>query len=299
MIRVAVFVLATVVAAQAQNAAAPAPDPLAAANTAARAEYARARADMLARTGPVIVVYEGDKAALLRNGSRVERRFVPASDADLKAVGHVPLGVFAALHAIGDGPIADDRAASLSRFRAAVVEARGALDARGFAPESLARQRRILDASLERLDASLATRRASRTEATEFARRMGPLVLANVAEAARAQLDGLHAAVSAWRREMAPEEWRRLHVVVIGVHMAREDELATQYFLRLLGEPREGGRVVYAEGLWEEQRALDLLGAHVVDGSVGAAFFGSPARMHRDVLGDAARAYLDELAVEP
>ena len=126
-----------------------------------------------------------------------------------------------------------------------------------------------------------------------------PLVLANVAEAARAQLDGLHAAVSAWRREMTDDEWRTLHVVVIGVHMAREDELATQYFLRLLGEAEEGRRVVYTEGLWDEQRVLDLLGTHVVDGSVGAAFFGSAMRMHRDVLGDAARVYLDELAVEP
>jgi hypothetical protein len=293
MIRLLVLLLAT------QSAAAPAPDPLAAANTAARAEYAKARTDLLARTSPVIVVYEGDKVALLRNGSRTERRFVPASDADLKAVGHIPLGVFAALESLGEGPIPADRAAGLARFRASVAAARAALDARGFAPETLARNRRILDASLERLDATIAAGRASRAENAAFARRMGPLVLANVAEAARAQLDGLHATVSAWRREMAAEEWQRLHVVVIGVHMAREGELATQYFLRLLGETGEGGRVVYAEGLWEEQRALDLLGTHVVDGSVGAAFFGSPARMHRDVLGDAARTYLDELAVEP
>src|SRR5689334_14077180 len=85
-------------AALAQSPApAAAPDPLAAANAASRAEYARPKADTLARVGPVIVVYEGDKVVLLRGGARAERKFVPASDADLKAVGHVPLGLFTAL----------------------------------------------------------------------------------------------------------------------------------------------------------------------------------------------------------
>src|SRR5262249_2783528 len=48
---------ALLAAALAQGAAAPAPDPLAAANTAARAEYARAKAGLVARATPVIVVY--------------------------------------------------------------------------------------------------------------------------------------------------------------------------------------------------------------------------------------------------
>src|SRR5256885_2131277 len=119
------------------------------------------------------------------------------------------------------------------------------------------------------------------------------------ATAARAKSAGLHAAASAWRREMSADEWRALHVVVIGVHMARDEELATQYFLRLLGEPAEGRRVVYAEGLWDESRALDLLATHIMDGLVGAAFFGSDLRMHRVVFSDAARTYLDGLAVAP
>jgi hypothetical protein len=36
----------------------------------------------------------------------------------------------------------------------------------------------------------------------------------------------------------------------------------------------------FAEGLWEEPRALDLLGTHLVDGSAGAAFLGEFMRMH-------------------
>jgi hypothetical protein len=75
--------------------------------------------------------------------------------------------------------------------------------------------------------------------------------------------------------------------------MARDGEVTLQYFRRLLGEPGEGGRVVYAEGLWQPRDALDLLATHEVDGAAGAAFFGDPLRMHRDILADGAAMWLD------
>jgi len=108
-------------------------------------------------------------------------------------------------------------------------------------------------------------------------------------------LEATHAQVTAWRRDMSPREWDQLEVVIIGPHMPRENLVLTQYFLRLLHEPREGRRVVYAESLWEEKNALDLLGTHLLDGSVGEAFFGDYMRMHRDLLGDAATEYLARL----
>lgn len=117
----------------------------------------------------------------------------------------------------------------------------------------------------------------------------------NVTEATRAQLDATHTQVSAWRRDLSSQEWNQLHVLIIGPHMPREDLVVTQYFLRLLHEPREGHRVVYAESLWEEPKAIDLLGTHLLDGSVGEAFFGDYIRMHRDLLGDAAKQYLPRL----
>jgi hypothetical protein len=124
---------------------------------------------------------------------------------------------------------------------------------------------------------------------------MAPLLMENVTEATRAQLDAAHAQVSAWRRDLSPQEWDQLHVVIIGPHMPREKLVVMQYFLRLLHEPSEGRRVVYAESLWEEPQALDLLGTHLLDGSVGEAFFGDYMRMHRDLLGEAATPYLTRL----
>jgi hypothetical protein len=123
---------------------------------------------------------------------------------------------------------------------------------------------------------------------------MTPVLLENVDEAARVELDALHSHVSEWRHQMTPEEWKALHVVVMGAHMPRDEEITMQYFERLLGEPIQGHRIIFAEGLWEEPRALDLLGTHLVDGSTGAAFFGEFMRMHRDLLSDAASVYIQK-----
>ncbi len=94
---------------------------------------------------------------------------------------------------------------------------------------------------------------------------------------------------------MPAEEWGRLRVVVIGSQMPRRDNAAVQYFSRLLGEGGEGRRLVYAEALYDEGRALNLLGTHQLDREVGAAFFGDPGRMERDLLGAAAAEYLRTL----
>ena len=75
-------------------------------------------------------------------------------------------------------------------------------------------------------------------------------------------------------------------MVIIGPHMPRENLVVTQYFLRLLHEPREGRRVVYAESLWEEPQALDLLGTHLLDGSVRRGIL---RRLHAHAPGPAGR----------
>jgi hypothetical protein len=84
-------------------------------------------------------------------------------------------------------------------------------------------------------------------------------------------------------------------VVVIGSALPRKDNVAVQYFARLLGVPGEGPRLVYAESLWDEARAVNLLGTHELDTAIGSAFFADPRRMHRDLLADAAAEHLKRL----
>ena len=187
----------------------------------------------------------------------------------------------------GDGAVGDDRLKTLANLRQLIPPAEASLDTLKLSAATLARQKKIVAASLAFLGDVAGWRQFTRSSLLAFTRDMAPLVTQNVTEATRAQLDATHAQVSAWRRDLSPREWSQLHVLIIGPHMPREDLVVTQYFLRLLQEPREGRRVVYAESLWEEPKALDLLGTHLLDGNVGEAFFGDYMSMHRDLLGAA------------
>lgn len=272
------------------------PTALTALNDAFRADYAAAKIRVLASAGPILIV-NGDNFSLLRNGQRIEANVgTPVYD-PLKTIAHVPLAIYVILTP-GDGAVDDDRLKTLAGLRALIPPAEATLDLLKFSGPTIARQKQIVAASLAFLDDVAAKRKFARSRLLEFTRGMAPLVMENVAEATRAQLDATHAQVSAWRHDLTPQEWNQLHVVIIGPHMPREDLVVTQYFLRLLHEPAEGRQVIYAESLWEEPKALDLLGTHLLDGSVGDAFFGDYMRMHRDLLGDAAKQYLPRLLPE-
>jgi len=262
-------------------------------NNAFRAAYADAKSRVLASAGPVLIV-NGDHFTLLRGGRRTEADVtVPAYDT-LKTISHIPLAIYVTLTP-GDGAIGEDRLKTLASLRELIPPAAAGLDTLKLPPATLARQKQIVAACLAFIANVAARRRFARSSLVDFTRRMAPLVMQNVTEAARAQLDATHAQVSAWRRGLNPLEWDRLHVVIIGPHMPRQDLLVMQYFLRLLHQPAEGRRVIYAESLWDESKALDLLGTHLLDGGIGDAFFGDYMRMHRDLLGDAAKRYLPRL----
>ena len=129
-------------------------------------------------------------------------------------------------------------------------------------PAQLDRQREIV-----RLSAAVNHAR----DLPAYERAVAPLLLANAVDAARMEIDDLAAAVHA----LPPEVRERMHVIVVGAHMARDREIAMQYFEKLPGE-------------------LQLLGTHLLDASVGQGFFGDPLRMHRDLLSDAAAKVLAE-----
>ncbi|HZC00512.1 MAG TPA: hypothetical protein VE844_03855 [Gammaproteobacteria bacterium] len=65
--------------------------------------------------------------------------------------------------------------------------------------------------------------------------------------------------------------------------------------------PWKGGRIIFAESLYlteGEQWALDHIAKQELDTAVATAFFDDPGRLNRDILGDAAVAYLNTLSLE-
>jgi hypothetical protein len=279
--------------------ATPSADPIVNLNESSRMLYTLAKQKALAAVGPVIIVI-GDDVVLRKGHKRTRARFIPEIYHTLKAFSHVPLAIDVTLAAhASQSPLSEDVLSDLREYRGLFSAAAGRMASAGLNSEERERQKTILAASASFLETVIEKRHCSAEERMAFTRRMTPLVMANASAAAGAALQALHRQVSAWKGQLTPEEWSRLTVLVIGRQMPRNDNLAVQYFARLLNQPGEGNRIIYAEGLAEEPRALDLLATHRVDTQVGIDFFDDPLRMYRDLLCDGAREYLPRLFGQP
>jgi hypothetical protein len=242
-------------------------------NDVFRAAYHDARSRALANAGPIIVV-DGDRAVLIDGGKREPVVIRDAHYHAIKQAAHGALGVFAALWDV-DGPLPPDRATTLRGLRDALLHTPS--------PDPSASASLQTALLVPMLNGVLARNESRRPDLDARARTLGPELLAAAQEAAALELAALDGAVKRWQTGLG-DRWARLHVVVIGSHMAREHEIALDYFLHVLGESAEGGRVVYAESPLEEPGALELLATHLIDAQVAAAFFGDPMRLHRDLL---------------
>lgn len=271
------------------------PNELEALNTASRAMYAGARARELSAI-PVVIIVSGDDLILRKNGKRTVATVVPAEYHALKSVAHTTLALFGHLSEEPGRPLSEERLKSLKEFQALVAAAGPVVEKFGFDADTLARQKRLLARTEALVAKVLQDGKVSADDLTKFCRAARADVVANGAAAARAQLRATHKQVMEWKKDMTAEEWAALTVIVPGVQTARGENAAVQYFARLFGETTgEGRRVVYAESLWDEEKALNLLGTLRLDGKLSEAVFGDRFRMYRDFVADGARAAIDEI----
>jgi hypothetical protein len=254
--------------------------------------YSSGRLATLAKLDPLIVV-EMNSLVLIHGGHRTEANVIPPLYHRLKAVSHIPLAIYVALAPYGNVPLDEDRLSRLRTFKARVAAVLPSLERSGFNAEQIQRSRTVLERCRTFLDEVLSVRKYEPADLKALTRAAGPIVLACASDAARAEIDAYHAQVTAWRRDLRPDEWSRLRVVVLGKQMPRKHNVATQYFAKLLGDPDESRRLVYAEELSGEQQGLNLLATHQLDSELSEAFFDDPDRMEIELLGNAASVYLD------
>jgi hypothetical protein len=280
----------TVVAAASALAQTP-DDALKSLNAAGRDAYALGRETLAARTTPVIIAYFDD-LILHRDGTTTREKFTPALYHRLKSVSHIALGTAALLASQQPGDRTGPWRAKLETLRDQARAIGPVLAETDLSDAQKARQEKIVTASLAFLDTVLAQGVPTEAALNHYASGLGPLLLANANDAAKAQLDGLHALMQRWRAGLSPEEWQRLNVVVMGGRQPRAGNLQFSYFVQAMGRQAVDRRLIYAEGLSTPEAALALLKTIVVDRAVGTAFFDDDTRMERDLLADAAEAHL-------
>jgi hypothetical protein len=266
--------------------------------------YKERRAAVKASTSPIIVA---DFRTLKLRWSESEETAPALPDIyhSLKAIAHLPFGIFLRVD-----PYAKDQSVSLppeilselKMYQERIAAAEQALPQGGFTAEQSKRQQEILRASKDFISDVLRDSSVSRAKLLAFTHAIGPKMLANADDAARAQIDLMHAHVMKWKKAIPAPDWNRLVVVVRGFQMPRRMYIETQYFAKLLNEPShnlgyplESRRLIYAEFIRKDLDHLDLMATTFIDGDASEAFFGDRWRMSRDVLADGAEEYLKTL----
>ena len=264
-------------------------------NVVFRKNYAEAKAEIRRKLGPVILC-EGDELVLLRGKSRQTSKFIRSPYQRLKEVDHITLGTYVILiNHVGDRALPEKTLKRLDEFGAAIARAEENLEAdgEGITKRQLPRQLEIIKRTRQFLAAVKENGRVSHAELTAYTRAVAGLDLANAYEAVSDQLATIDSIVASWRQEMTEDDWARLYVVISTGHMPRKQQAALQYFKRLLDQPVEGDRIITIETMDNEEQAIDLLLTHILDRNVAIDFFKDPWRMHRDLLADGARKFLE------
>jgi hypothetical protein len=271
------------------------PDPFRQLNDAAIAIYQQAKSRYLAAADPVVIV--GANSILIRQHGAVRRvGAIPPAYHLLKTVDHVPRSLWAALRPAIDGLDRDETWRSeLTGLRPRIEAVLQALPKAGLPADATGRDEEMLRTCLALIDGYLATGIPAPDKLQGELRALAPTVLADAAEAARAQIDAIDRDVRPWWAGLSQAERAQAFVVVMGVKTARPGNAAYGYFVRLLGAAEDGHRVVYAEGIFDEPGADGLLATLLTDRRLAVDFFADERRMERDLLADGAEARLIEL----
>jgi hypothetical protein len=132
-------------------------------------------------------------------------------------------------------------------------------------------------------------------------------------ETARLRIAALNREVPKIQNSVDPMDWKRVCVAVMGPPMPREGELSMQYFEKILNTTTSkkkcpyqraltstahlygGQRLIYAESIYEEDKALDLITTHICDEEIGKNLLNDASAMRADLLKNAAQKHLAEM----
>jgi hypothetical protein len=260
--------------------------------------YEAARAERVAheKHKGLIVIHED--VLLLYRGEEPVGQFTglePPLYNKMKTLGHIPLAVFCLLHTANDGPLSPSLKARLVSYRALLDSAGAALDvAQEVAAGILPRPIGIHAVAMAFLSTAIKTGAASRAALHRFTHGVCEDVDIVLAVAARAQLEACERTMAQVRALLSAEEWAQLRVLILGPYMAKQGQIFLQYFAKLLNTTVSGDRrLVYFDGD-DLEAAYERFGTATLDAEAAQAIFGNRRRLHRDVLADATREYLQE-----
>jgi hypothetical protein len=250
-------------------------------------------------THPVII-FTGDSLVFRYKGKRQTSRVVSAEYHQLKAISHLPLGIFTMVSTWQEGALSDSSINRLKAYATLIETIQSDLPNYSLSLSLLTRQQEILKHCKTYIQLVLNEQVYKKESRNAFAKTIQTYILDDVDEAAKLEITAIHTQTQIWLKEIDKAYIKQLLVVIGSSHQARYRELSVQYFDRILHEQSDGSaftenRLVFAESVFNESGCLSALARHIIDQEIGLEFFGDRYRMQRDLLSDAAKKYIDEL----
>lgn len=265
----------------------------AAADNSFLVEYQSASRRALAET-PLAILNVDDELVVIRHGVVTSRHSVSSDLYDaLKDVAHVLMAAW--LSAWHSSSTLDSF--EMERLQSQISELNAGLNASVIPSDQRACQQRLLDRTSELLSMMSQSQGIDDVELNEWAKSVKNDLMTNVKGAAKAQLDVINRQMTTVYSGLDEQESKTFLVVVCGVHQARRGNVQMQYFRALLGSEASSNdrRLIFAESVEDLSGAIRTLAVHQLDKAISESFFGSPIRMQRDLLEDAAEDLIPEL----
>ena len=184
-----------------------------------------AREINLAKGGPVVLLRSG-YLVLFRDGKETKVKAIPPVYNTYKTFAHIPPAIYLMLGPPGVGELDGARLDELRAYREKMDHVEKVIDATGLTHAALLRQKKIFFASKAFLDKVIENKKVSKDELLAYTRSMTPWIKANIADAAKAQIDGMHRQMMKWKKELSADEWQQLRVCIKGAVLARDNNLA-------------------------------------------------------------------------
>ena len=234
---------------------------------------------------------------------------VPPRYAMLKALSHMPLGIFTILGPSFNNPRGFSWTDKLEPYASKVGYALAALEHSDLGEPWRQRCRDMLSITHEFVTGVLARESIRLEEYSAYTAQMLPFIHLNLDEAARLQAHAVTQAISEWKQELGPELWRQLYVVIPTVWPVSQESPRQQIFRRLMDPEEVDNRLIIGEGVRSIDDARTLVGRVVADRLVGRLVFTLDGERNRaltaalsspkDIVADSARQALSELSSCP
>lgn len=242
---------------------------------------------------PPLLICDPSTLRFIGKGGPYTVDYIPQLYTTLKSVSHLVLGVTGLLVPIQGDP-AGQRSIwwdSLKNLITIGDKVYREIDQIGLSQPALDRNRYVMKRMIDFGYDAVGKGTFDASELAALSAEMGPYMLANSNDACIAQLDYLDSQVRSLSQKVGQEEWSRVVVLIEVAHQPRVGFVQGQYFAYYLGDDSQT-RLIFGENIFTDAPANDLVATVLHDRMLATDIFGDPFRMERDLLGDAADAYL-------